>query len=630
MGGVALVLTGAVVAGYVMLVVPDRREAARDASAAESAERVAAALAAGDLGPAGFADASADEEHAQVVEGLGEVEPQVTVTGVERDGSAATATLSTTWPFGAGWTYSSTVELVTPDDDPGPFDTSGGTWTPVFEPSVVHPDLVAGDSLATQRVRGARGDVLARDGRAVVTEQPVVDIGVQPARATDVDALTSALAHILQIDRADLADRVRAAGPNDFVAVLTLRRADYDAVRDRLQALPGTVFREATLPLAPTREFARPLLGRTGAATAELVDASDGRLVAGDQAGLSGLQREYDEHLSGAAGYTVDRVGDAERTSLFEVAPTDGADLVLSLDIDVQLAADAAVASATGGNGNAALVAIDMTSGDVVAVANAPESGTDRALLGQYPPGSTFKTVSTLALLGTGLTPAETVPCPPTATVQGRSFRNFEGGAAGVVPFATDFAQSCNTAFVALSQRLQPGDLGVAGASVGLGGDWTIGTEAFTGSVPDTESPVDLAAATIGQGRLLASPIAMAQVAATIGTGSWTAPRLVTAPVPAPGTSTPEPDAARLATVRDLMRLVATEGTASALADVPDEPVHAKTGTAEYGTEDPPGTHAWTIGFQGDLAFAVLVEDGASGGAVAVPVVESFLRSLPD
>jgi cell division protein FtsI/penicillin-binding protein 2 len=70
------------------------------------------------------------------------------------------------------------------------------------------------------------------------------------------------------------------------------------------------------------------------------------------------------------------------------------------------------------------------------------------------------------------------------------------------------------------------------------------------------------------------------------------------------------------------MRQVAVVGTASALADVPGEPVHAKTGTAEYGTETPPRTHAWTVGFQGNVAFAVLVEE------VAVPVAETFLRAL--
>lgn len=101
---------------------------------------------------------------------------------------------------------------------------------------------------------------------------------------------------------------------------------------------------------------------------------------------------------------------------------------------------------------------------------------------------------------------------------------------------------------------------------------------------------------------------------------------------PSPPTTSgeaPQPDTERLATVRELMRLVAIDGTASALADVPGQPVHAKTGTAEYGTEVPPRTHAWTVGFQGEVAFAVLIEDGVSGTGAAVPVTEAFLRALP-
>ena len=318
---------------------------------------------------------------------------------------------------------------------------------------------------------------------------------------------------------------------------------------------------------------------------------------------------------------------------LHEQAAVPGRDVATTLDPRVQDAAqaalDAAVAGGRGGNGNTSLVAVDVPSGDVLAVANTPADGSDLALTGTYPPGSTFKTVSTLALLAGGLDPQQQVPCPPTTTVDGRSFRNFEGEAAGPVPFARDFAISCNTAFVGLSRDLTQGALADAGASVGLGGGWSIGPKTFTGSVPREGSAVEVAASTIGQGQVLASPAAMAVVAATIARGSWAPPHLVTDPAPpAPEGPAPAPDAGRLGTVADLMRDVATSGTAAALADVPGAPVHAKTGTAEHGTEDPPRTHAWTVGFQGDVAFAVIVEDGASGGEVAVPVVADFLRAL--
>ncbi|MFP5334074.1 MAG: penicillin-binding transpeptidase domain-containing protein [Actinomycetes bacterium] len=624
--GVAAVVVAALVVAFV--VVQQRRETARarDAAAAAAAQAVADAWAAGDLTGAPVAGDAAAVQAAydEVVAGLGGVAPTVEVGAVQRTDDVASTELTVTWPFGDGWTYTTPLEL-TGDLEAG----DGGTWAAAFDATTVHPDLAEGDRLTAQRVRAERAEILGRGGTPIVTSQPVVDVGVQPSRVEDVAALTAALAEALEVDGPALAERIAAASPEAFVPVITLRRADYDAVSAQIQPLAGTVFRESQLPLAPTREFARALLGTVGPVTAEIVEASGGRLAAGDVAGVSGLQRQYDERLGGTAGVTVARVRGEETTELFTVEPVPGEPVQMTLDVAVQQAADAALATATGGNGNAALVAVDVPSGEVLAVANTPVSGANRALTGQYPPGSTFKTVSTLALLGTGLTPDQVVPCPPTATVDGRSFRNFEGNAAGDVPFRVDFAESCNTAFVALSQGLEPGALTEAAASVGIGVDWQVGVDAFTGSVPTEEGATELAAATIGQGRVLASPLAMAQAAATFARGSWVAPSLVTRPAPeAAPAQAPAADPERLATVSDLMREVATSGTASALADAPGQPVHAKTGTAEYGTEDPPRTHAWTIGFSGDVAFAVLVEDGASGGAVAVPVAEAFLRGL--
>ena len=76
------------------------------------------------------------------------------------------------------------------------------------------------------------------------------------------------------------------------------------------------------------------------------------------------------------------------------------------------------------------------------------------------------------------------------------------------------------------------------------------------------------------------------------------------------------------------MREVVTSGTATVLKSAPGGPVMAKTGTAEYGGGDTPKTHAWLIGYQGDIAFAVYVQDGQSGGTVAAPVALKFLQNL--
>jgi len=641
------VLGGGAVAAYVVAVVPQQREAARDQAAAQAVAGLAEAWREQDTARLeAFGDGV---DYTALTTGLSSLadvapagdEPQpvwpedVSVADAVRDGTTATGTLQVRWPFGAdGWSYETTVTARQDGDVAvggvrAAFDTSGGTWDAELVTSTVHPGLADGAVLAAQRLPSTRGTVLGRDGAPLVVERAVVEIGLQPAAVTDLAGVSATFADVLGIDAAALVERVQAAGGDEFVPVITLRREAYDPVRDVVRAQAGVRFIERTQPLPPTTAFARATLGRSGPATAELVEASEGRMLAGDTTGLSGLQRAYDAHLAGQAGFSVVAQTGEQTTGLFTQDPVAGQDLATTLDEAVQVAADQALAAVPEGNGNAALVAIDVPTGDVLAVANTPASGTDRALTGTYPPGSTFKTVSTLALLPGGLTAEETVPCPGTATVQGRAFGNVGDLALGDVPFRTDFARSCNTAFVGLSSRLQPGDLGAAAASVGLGAEWSVGTPVATGGAPAEESAVELAAASIGQGRVLASPAAMAQVAATIARGSWTAPRLVTDPAPEPAAAPPALDAAAAATVRDLMRGVVTDGSADALLDVPGDPVHAKTGTAEYGTDVPPRTHAWVIGFRGDLAFAVLVEDGVSGSRVAVPTAEAFLRLLP-
>ncbi|MEH3068142.1 MAG: penicillin-binding transpeptidase domain-containing protein [Aeromicrobium erythreum] len=548
---------------------------------------------------------------------------RVRVTSVEEDDGTTTAELRHRWTIGgATWTYDTAATLVEQD----------GTWRVRWEPSVVAP-VEEGETLGVRTTPAERGDVLGADDAVLVTARPVVRVGIDK---TDVDpdaagASAERLARLLDIDPGAYRRRVEAAGDRAFVEGLVLR-ADGDVpTRQELAAVPGSLAVEGTLPLAPTRAFGQPLLGTVGEATAEVVEASDGAVRPGDPVGLSGLQARYDEQLRGTPGVEVLAVDDDPQTEsrrLFSSDPRAGKPLRTTLDPDLQGAADRILADVGPAS---AIVAIRPSTGALLAVSSGPGGdGADTALTGRYAPGSTFKVATALALLRSGLAPDSQVPCTPTLTVDGRRFTNYSdypASALGDVPLRTAFAQSCNTAMIAERDRASQEELAAAAAGLGLGRDVDLGMPAFLGQVPTQADGTERAASVIGQGRVEASPLAMAVVAASVAKGGTVTPVLLP---DRRAKEAPEPDAPvtreQARSLAGLMRAVVTDGSGAFLRDLPGDPVRAKTGTAEYGDDQPPRTHAWMIATQGDLAVAVLVADGESGSATAGPLLERFLR----
>jgi cell division protein FtsI/penicillin-binding protein 2 len=199
----------------------------------------------------------------------------------------------------------------------------------------------------------------------------------------------------------------------------------------------------------------------------------------------------------------------------------------------------------------------------------------------------------------------------------------------GDITLQRAIAFSCNTAMIGARDAVPQAALAEAAGSLGLGQSDDVGFPAYLGDVPPQAEGTEHAASMIGQGRIQASPLAMAVVAASVAAGRTVRPVLVITGDHVPGATTDAPvpltpdEAATLAT---LMRAVVTEGSGGFLADVPGEPVGAKSGTAQYGTENPPRNHAWMIAVQGDLAVSVFVEDGDLGTTTAGPLLEAFLR----
>ncbi|MFC9730730.1 penicillin-binding transpeptidase domain-containing protein [Streptomyces roseolus] len=361
--------------------------------------------------------------------------------------------------------------------------------------------------------------------------------------------------------------------------------------------------------------------------------AADGRPLDGlapalvGSPGSGGLEYRYDDHLRGRPVQTVAIVGTSTGRVLATLHSGEGRpgqNVTTTLDRGVQQAAEQAL----GGVGkNAALVAIRPSTGEILAAADNPRTGQNRSLLGRYPPGSDFKVVTAAALLETGLTIETPMPCPRYETVAGQRFENqdlFKLPAGST--FGDDFAHSCNTGLIAQRERLGATALRDTAAAFGIGAEWNVGAVTFDGSVPANTSDNDKAAAMIGQGRVEASPLVMASVAATVKDGTFRQPVLVPSAVKRRATAPRALKPGVADSLRTMMRSVVTEGSGGALRQIPGQP-GAKTGTAEFGTQTPPRTHVWFIGYREDLSFAVLLEDGGSGGADAGPVAARFLRA---
>ncbi|MGC4893088.1 penicillin-binding transpeptidase domain-containing protein [Micromonospora sp. DT31] len=600
----------------------------------------------GDLHSVGFVEptggrvpaAEVTKQLKELAGALSATAPTLERTGdITTAGDVTTARVRLTWPLPGGtrWAYENPVRLKRGGED---------QWQVVWEPTVVHEKLTAGDRFALRREAAPRAAVLDAAGNPIVAPRPVVRVQVAPGEVTDVpglvrrlDAAFKAIRPALSppVDLTDLPKRLKDADPNARVEVVTLREEAYRQIKPRIYDLPGTRFDSAQLQLAPTREFARALLGSVDPAQADDLKAHPDRYARDDLVGHGGVQGRYDERLRGVPGITVitertTPAGTAEPTGteLFRSDPKAGQPVRTTLDVATQNAADAALRGQTR---RSALVAVRVSDGTVLAAANGPgAAGENLAFTAQVPPGSTFKMVSALGLLDRGaVTPQAMVNCPKTAVVDGRTFKNSDNFELGAVPFATDFAKSCNTAFVSLAPKLGPDGLAQAGRALGLEAGWDLGVDAFTGKVSANGSTTEQAAAAIGQGTTLVSPLAMAGATAAVARGKWEQPTLLLDPAPAkPAPAGAALKAESVAALKAMMRGVVTSGSGSALADVPGEPVHGKTGTAEY-DNNPAHTHAWFVGWQGDVAFAVFVEQGGAGSKVAAPIAERFLRGLP-
>ena len=500
---------------------PDAGSGSDSGTALEAAAgSLADALASGDFSAVGFTSADAQavgEEYAVTVEGLEDLEPTVTVADVSDPSGeqpTAAATFDWTWPIGPdGWTYSSQAT----------FSEADGQWLAEWDVATIEPSLSESVTLdlVTSAPSAATSSAPAdwpwsptgrSSGSASTAARSARPRRLPPPATSRGSSASTPAAY---------AKRVEASGPLAFVEAIVYRQDEVPGgVLSGVRRIKGGAVIAAELPLAPTKGFAAPILGSVGEVTAEMIEENPDFEV-GDVAGLSGLQARYDEQLRGTPGQAVNAVGsDGKTRELFRYDAVDGQPLQLTMDERMQVAAEQALADVGPAS---ALVAIKPSTGEILAAANGPGTGgLNIATFGQYAPGSTFKSVSSLALLRAGVSPGTVVPCTASIVVDGKRFENYDdypASGVGNIPLRTAVANSCNTAFISQRGKLGQDSLVDAAASLGMGVDHDLGFPAYFGNVVPPSGETEKAADLIGQGKILASPMVMATVIASIQAG---------------------------------------------------------------------------------------------------------------
>jgi cell division protein FtsI/penicillin-binding protein 2 len=501
-----------------------------------------------------------------------------------------------------------------------------GHWRVDWSPATIAPQLRTGDKLALNLTWPARAAILGAGGQPLVTTGQAVTIGVEGARIKDAKTVQAALvtagATATEASQAIAAAKLH---PTYFEPVFTVSQARYNQLAPTIYPIPGTVFQSSNARSAITPGLASGVVGTVGPITAQELSQLGAPYDANSVVGQTGLEQADERQLAGQPGATVTVVnsGGTRLATVAKLPVRPGTPVTTTIDPATQHAAEAALA---GERKSAALVAVNATTGGVLAAVSVNSGGFDQAIDGGFPPGSTFKVITSTALISHGLTPQSRASCPGTATVDGEVFHNAEGEAP-VSNLLQAFTESCNTAFIRLATgHLTAPDFPATATMFGLGRNLNIGLVSFDGSVPRPSDEADLAATSIGQGRVLMSPLAMAMVAVAADTGTVRSPELVGGTSAAASATSTLPSNV-VSDLHEMMASVVASGTAAGQG-LPAG-TYAKTGTAEYGTSSPLKIDAWLMGFKGNTAFACLVvNSNGNGGPTCGPIVARFLNDL--
>ncbi|QGU02278.1 Beta-lactam-inducible penicillin-binding protein [Corynebacterium kalinowskii] len=525
------------------------------------------------------------------------------VTSVTNQDTLATANVHLDWklPRERAFAYDSTVTLTKVKNE----------WKVRFLPTIIHPTLGNNQHLELRPIEAKKSRVVSADGADVLQPGSVYRILVNTSSGENLTGTAARVATVVnankgqssipELNSADLARKLADHQGNYSVAVVG--GPEGRAIADELRGVPGVVINEEAAMVRTDPTFAPEIMSRVE------------KIVADELEGANGWQIAV-VNQNGTAIESLERHEP-------QLAPA----VRVSLDHKMQQAAQEAVDLRK--DKKTMLVAVRPSTGEILAVAQTREADKDGdpALMGMYPPGSTFKMITASAgMAHQGVTPGSTVPCPGTMEVGPRIVTNYNTFSRGNTSLDDAFAQSCNTTFADMSSRLAPGELQNMAKSFGLGIDYNIpGLDTITGSVPHGDEFMQRVDEGYGQGLDLASPFGMALVAATAAAGKTPVPNLISGHRTEVSEDVPAPDPMVVENLRGMMRSVVTSGTARGMSQTGGE-IYAKTGEAEFSG----GSHAWFAGYRSDdIAFATLIV-GGGGSETSVAVTDHFFKKIDE
>ncbi len=554
------------------------------------------------------------------------------------------------------------------------------------------------NSVRTVRLEVSRGNIVDRFGRELATTRPAYGVSVMPAGLTRPEQTFAALSDLLEIEPAEFEERVgKPRGRALFQPVRLANDLPYDSrtrVESHLFALPG-VFTD----VSPRRfyvggDLAAHLLGYIGEIQLKQLERrAFAGYRSGEVIGQSGIESRFQSALRGRAGgrnVVVDVSGRVDEI-LDEVEPTPGATVMLTIDRGLQQVAEDAFMPDVLGEPpkRGAVVVMDVRNGDVLALVSRPafdpnsfaggiDAATwkelteaedqplqDRALSGQYPPGSTYKVFLAAAGLEEGIIdPDETVYCPGSFKLGRRTYRCWKRGGHGAVNLHDALVKSCDVYFYQLGLKLGIDRMAffANGFNLGRKTGIEVGNEA-SGLIPTRDwkerrfSEVwmqgETVSASIGQGFNLTTPIQLAVAYAAIANGGkLLRPRIWLRIDARDGVATEGPAPEVFATVpvakehlamvaRGLAGVVNEAGGTGGAARLPGIRVAGKTGTAQVvnlkhteNLEDHEipikyRDHGWFAAFAPadapEVVVIALAEHGGHGGSAAGPIVKAVL-----